>query len=610
MTTTDTHARNDALDPDQTPPGEAAQPDEVSTIEIRTIDRPPNQRLEELADAQRLQELAESMRVHGQEQPVRVYRKLPAEAEGAHRPSNGRPYVLGYGYRRVAAAELLGWSQIRAEIHPPAADADIEAARAAENLHRQDLNVMEEALAVSNSIAAREAGAGSREQAIAQVARDLGKSETWVRDRQYMTRISDDVKRLALAGLLLPGHVRELAKVGDEAQQFGVAEAALIGAGMVRPVKKKDRQRAADRLANEASDGSARRLSVERVRALVDQLRRPLKRVPWDLSLPVAGQCACAGCPDNTATDQTLFGGDGGAPEDGQCMNEHCYQLKLTKSEQAKKKVVEKLKKKQAEPSADAVDNARPDWLKRGPAQREAKKELGAPKKKTAKKKTAGKGAGQSTPPAATKADREREARRKWHWAINQWSESIQQQIDGLVVRNPAHLPGLLLLDVDHRWNNQPDDFVLDPRELPTAFKALPAEVARLIDTAVQPTTDDRLIAQATEVVKSDNNLVPDRIQMICDDAGVRAIEHLARKLGLDPPPPPTWDQFAPAPSDDGDANDQASAQGGASKRAAKKKKTAGKKKAVKRKAVKKKAARKKAARKKVSKKKANGAKG
>lgn len=104
----------------------------VKEIPVASIDRDvSNHRLVE--DEERIRELAESIEAHGLQQPVRVYEK------------DGGRYTLGFGFRRLAAHELLERETIPAFVEKPASDKDIRAAQAIENLHRQDLHPLEEA---------------------------------------------------------------------------------------------------------------------------------------------------------------------------------------------------------------------------------------------------------------------------------------------------------------------------------------------------------------------------------------------------------------------------------------------------------------------------------
>lgn len=88
------------------------------------------------ADDEAIKELATSMKREGQLQPVRV------EKTGV--PDQ---YNLVFGFRRFAAATLLKWDVIRAEIVDEMAPADRMVANLLENLGRENLSTYDQAMA-------------------------------------------------------------------------------------------------------------------------------------------------------------------------------------------------------------------------------------------------------------------------------------------------------------------------------------------------------------------------------------------------------------------------------------------------------------------------------
>lgn len=379
----------------------AAEPPHVRTLDIpiAQIRRDPNHRTQEAIEQggrDALDALARSIEEHGLLQPVRVYEiaeaDLPKADEEGARPA-GKRYVLGYGYRRLAACEMLGRDTIRAEVHPPADAFEIETARALENLDRQNLAVIEEVELVTRMLdEARSMFISVNVDAVAVVAAHLGKSESWVRDRSYMTRLCPAVRRLAVAGVLWPGHLREIAKLGDGDEQLSVAAWCLGMPGYVQgspSQREKRRKEIVDRLISSSRDGYSHRRTVEEARREINNRTRPLDRVGWELTQRVDDLPACDGCKDNTATDEALFGSMSDLKAKAYCLNRDCYERKQKLVEVGIKDVTKQLRAKKAEPSASNVDAAKPDWLKRTTAQRVAKRELGpAPKAKADKAKT------------------------------------------------------------------------------------------------------------------------------------------------------------------------------------------------------------------------------
>jgi len=93
---------------------------------------PPAEDVRQSITPDALHELAASMAALGQLSPICLRR--------ADQP----PYEIQYGHRRYLAARLLGWKTIKA-IFTDSDDSTNYLARAAENLIREDLSVLEEA---------------------------------------------------------------------------------------------------------------------------------------------------------------------------------------------------------------------------------------------------------------------------------------------------------------------------------------------------------------------------------------------------------------------------------------------------------------------------------
>lgn len=86
-------------------------------------------------DATALAELATSMKKEGLLQPVRLERR-----------EDGK-FNLVFGFRRLAAAQQLGWTQIRAEICDPMTAEDKAIANLLENIGRESLSTYDMAMA-------------------------------------------------------------------------------------------------------------------------------------------------------------------------------------------------------------------------------------------------------------------------------------------------------------------------------------------------------------------------------------------------------------------------------------------------------------------------------
>jgi ParB/RepB/Spo0J family partition protein len=263
-------------------------------------------------------------------------------------------YALVDGRRRVTAARVLKWTVIPACVYPPGMDDQtVRRLAAVANLERRDLNHVEEALAVVRlleAITGRHADVWTDVDAaaVARAAEALGRSEAWVRDRAYLTRLCPDVRAMVADGRLPLAQAREVCKLASAEDQTDVASWAACDP-------------------NEAADPrqSVRIESVAKVRLMVAERLSTLRGVPWEPGVAFAGRPACDGCPDNSA-HALLFGTDeeDKAPE-ARCLNTACYADKMKFAEKALAKEVSTLKaRKGVQATAAAVRGETPEYLK------------------------------------------------------------------------------------------------------------------------------------------------------------------------------------------------------------------------------------------------------
>lgn len=103
-------------------------------IPIKYIKVDPSLNARTVMDEDAIKELAQSMKREGQLQPVRV------EQLGDNQ------YSLVFGYRRMAAATLLAWTDIRAEVSAPMQPSDRAVANMLENMGRENLTTYDQAV--------------------------------------------------------------------------------------------------------------------------------------------------------------------------------------------------------------------------------------------------------------------------------------------------------------------------------------------------------------------------------------------------------------------------------------------------------------------------------
>jgi ParB family chromosome partitioning protein len=176
-----------------------------------------------------LQELAASIGALGVVQPivVRPLHEAPAD-EGAPAPTGVR-FELIAGERRLRAAGLAGLEYIPALVRPADEIASLEIALA-ENVAREDLNAIEEALAY----AALTDEFGLTHERIAEL---VGRSRVSVTNLLRLLDLPDDVRALIERGELSEGHGRALLGLADHGERRRVARLVVAEGLTVRQVE-------------------------------------------------------------------------------------------------------------------------------------------------------------------------------------------------------------------------------------------------------------------------------------------------------------------------------------------------------------------------------------
>ncbi|WP_423921031.1 ParB/RepB/Spo0J family partition protein [Frigoribacterium sp. 2-23] len=147
-----------------------------------------------------LAELVTSIREVGVLQPV-VVRPLPSPTKG------GPQYELIMGERRLRATKELGLATIPAIVKDTADDAMLRDALL-ENLHRAELNPLEEASAYQQLLA--DFGITQEE-----LASRIGRSRPQISNTLRLLRLPSSVQRRVASGVLSAGHARAILSTGD-----------------------------------------------------------------------------------------------------------------------------------------------------------------------------------------------------------------------------------------------------------------------------------------------------------------------------------------------------------------------------------------------------------
>ena len=170
-------------------------------------------------NSDKLNELAENIAQMGVLQPILV---RPGEAEGR--------YTIVAGERRWRAARLAGLTEVPVIIKEMT---ELEAAQIAliENLQREDLNPMEEAMAylrlkVDFHLTQEE------------IAKAVGKSRTAVANSMRLLDLPQGISSKISEGKISVGHAKVLCGVSDTDRQFELAEIVMNEGISVRELER------------------------------------------------------------------------------------------------------------------------------------------------------------------------------------------------------------------------------------------------------------------------------------------------------------------------------------------------------------------------------------
>ena len=196
-------------------------------------------------DEAALEELAHSLREVGMLQPIVV---RPAAEEGR--------YELIAGERRFRAARLAGLEEVPAVVRTTQ-DSDLLTEALVENIHRADLNPLEEAAAYQALI--EDFGVTHD-----QLATKLGRSRPAVSNALRLLTLPAALQSFVATGKLSAGHARALAALEDPAAQLRIGK-RIVADGLsvrateelVRSLSNRDTDRDLDDLAAAAKRRSA-----------------------------------------------------------------------------------------------------------------------------------------------------------------------------------------------------------------------------------------------------------------------------------------------------------------------------------------------------------------
>jgi ParB family transcriptional regulator, chromosome partitioning protein len=188
--------------------------DELPLASVSPNPRQPRQ----IFDEDALAELAASIREVGLLQPV-VVRRAAADR-----------YEIIMGERRWRASELAGLSAIPAIVRDTSDD-DLLRDALIENLHREELNPLEEAAAYQQLL---DDFAATHEE----LARKIGRSRPHISNTIRLLNLPAAVQKRVAAGVLSAGHARALLSVEDAGAQEQLAHRIVAEGLSVRAVEE------------------------------------------------------------------------------------------------------------------------------------------------------------------------------------------------------------------------------------------------------------------------------------------------------------------------------------------------------------------------------------
>jgi len=180
-------------------------------IELDRIVPDPNQPRKTF-EKEALEQLAHSLKTKGQLMPVRVRWDVAADR-----------YVIIAGERRYQAAKLAKLATLDCVVHEKALSEDeLLEVQLIENCVRQDLNPIEQALALKNLMEKKRWSQGD-------VAESLRMGRTSVLASLSLLKLPEDIQDQVSSGTLPPSVAREIVKLKDESEQRAMVARYLDG---------------------------------------------------------------------------------------------------------------------------------------------------------------------------------------------------------------------------------------------------------------------------------------------------------------------------------------------------------------------------------------------
>ena len=202
-----------ALIPNDVQVKEINKPAVISLNLIKSNDEQPRKAF----DDEKIAELAQSIKEHGIIQPIILNKR-------------DNYYVIVAGERRWRAAKMLGLKEVPA-IVMELADKEILEVSLIENIQRQDLNPIEEALAYRKLLS-------DFDMTQEELSKRVGKSRVAISNVIRLTGLSDTVKQYLIDEVITEGHGRALLSIEDPKLQCEIAQKVIDEKLSVRELER------------------------------------------------------------------------------------------------------------------------------------------------------------------------------------------------------------------------------------------------------------------------------------------------------------------------------------------------------------------------------------
>ena len=180
--------------------------DNKNTIDINLI-KSNSEQPRKVFDDEKIIELAESIKHNGIIQPIILQKE------------NKDQYIIVAGERRWRAAKLIGLKEVPAIILE-LTDKEVLEISLIENIQRQDLNAIEEAVAYKKLIS--EFNLTQEE-----LSKRIGKSRVTITNTLRLLNLNENVQQYLIEGVISEGHGRVLLGVTDAKTQYELAQKVI-----------------------------------------------------------------------------------------------------------------------------------------------------------------------------------------------------------------------------------------------------------------------------------------------------------------------------------------------------------------------------------------------